>query len=94
MAGGDEVVIAKNGVPMARLIPASSPRPRTPGRFRGQIHGVESLIDPLLSEDAEIWPQGQVMDPLARPAPANLPEKGENLDKLHGFDTLSNSSGL
>lgn len=93
VAGGDEVVIAKNGVPMARLIPASSPRPRTPGRFRGQIHGVETLIDPLLSEDAEIWTQGHAMDPLTRAAPANLPEKEENLDKLHGFAQLPDPSG-
>lgn len=78
VAGGDEVVIAKNGVPMARLIPASSPRPRTPGRFRGQIHGVEALFDPLQPEDADLWTCGHAADPLAHPTPAHLPGNGVN----------------
>lgn len=94
VAGGDEMVIAKNGVPMVRLIPTLSPRPRTPGRFRGQIHGIESLTDPFLTEDAEIWPQGHATNAHDRAAPVNLPVTGENLDKLRGFNTLSDSSGL
>jgi prevent-host-death family protein len=35
--GGEEIVIARNGRPVARLIPLSSRPPRSPGLFRGQI---------------------------------------------------------
>ena len=65
VAEGDEVVIAKNGVPVARLVPMADPRDRTPGRFRGQIHGVESLIAPPVSNDEALWCKGHAADPLA-----------------------------
>lgn len=35
--GGEEIVIARNGRPVARLIPLSSRPSRSPGLFRGQI---------------------------------------------------------
>jgi prevent-host-death family protein len=35
--GGEEIVIARNGRPVARLRPLSSRPPRSPGLFRGQI---------------------------------------------------------
>lgn len=35
--GGEEIVIARNGRPVARLIPLSSRPRRSPGLFRGQI---------------------------------------------------------
>lgn len=35
---GEEIIIAKAGKPLVRLVPFSSPPPiRTPGRFKGQI---------------------------------------------------------
>jgi prevent-host-death family protein len=34
---GEEVVIAKAGRPIARVVPIHSPRQRVPGRWRGQI---------------------------------------------------------
>lgn len=66
VAAGAEVVIAKNGVPVARLVPVADPRIRTPGRFRGQIHGVESLIGPSQSDDEVLWASGHAADPLAK----------------------------
>lgn len=36
---GEEVVIARAGKPVARLVPAAAPRrPRTPGAWRGRVH--------------------------------------------------------
>ncbi len=39
-AAGEEIIIAKNGVPQARLVPMGSEAdasPRTPGRLQGSI---------------------------------------------------------
>ncbi len=38
-AAGEEIVIAKAGKPMARLVPYRERRgPRTPGLWRGRVH--------------------------------------------------------
>jgi len=35
---GEEVIIARNGKPLVRLVPvAHKPQPRVPGRLKGQI---------------------------------------------------------
>ena len=36
VARGEEIIIARNGQPVAKLV-AVSPQPRKPGRLRGQI---------------------------------------------------------
>lgn len=39
-AAGEEIVIAKNGIPQAKLVPLGSPEessPRTPGRLKGLL---------------------------------------------------------
>ena len=36
VAGGEEVVIARAGRPVARLVPIRRPRPRPPGGWRGR----------------------------------------------------------
>lgn len=70
VAGGDEIIIAKNGVPMARLVSAATAAPRVPGRYRGQIRGVESLLEPAPPEDAALWVDGHTTDPLTGQRPA------------------------
>ena len=53
---GEEVVIARAGHPVARLVAATSPRPsRTPGALRGQIriHGDLVTSDPEIVEQFE-----------------------------------------
>lgn len=50
-AAGEEIIIAKSGHPMARLVPLQSPaRPRVPGLLRGQIRIGEGFDDPLPDE--------------------------------------------
>lgn len=47
-AAGEEIVIAKSGKPLARLIPLSSKRPRRkPGGWEGQVKISESFDEPL-----------------------------------------------
>jgi len=55
---GEEIVIAKAGVPVARLIPyTSQPRQRTPGSARGKIWIAPDFNAPLPAEllDQTIW---------------------------------------
>ena len=45
---GEEVIIARGGRPIARLIPYSPPAvPRKPGRLRGRVRVSKTFDDPL-----------------------------------------------
>jgi prevent-host-death family protein len=50
---GEEVVIAKNGKPYARLCPLAEPPPRRPGLLAGEVG--EAFFDPLPPEELEAW---------------------------------------
>lgn len=51
VAAGAEVVIAKAGKPMARLVPlASTPRTKTLGLLKGRIRVPDDFNAPLLDE--------------------------------------------
>lgn len=68
VAGGAEIVIAKNGKPIARLIALTDRKPRMPGRFRGQIaasHG--GFLEPLSPREIALWENGHKKDPLRVP---------------------------
>lgn len=54
VAGGEEVVIARDGEPVARLVPYSG-RPREPGRFRGRITISEDFDAPLPADQARLF---------------------------------------
>ena len=48
VAGGEEIVIAKAGKPVARLVPVTAERmPRTPGTYRGKIRIGDDFDAPL-----------------------------------------------
>lgn len=53
VSGGEEVIIARNGKPVARLLPViASSHPRRPGRWRGKVRiGAEfdAPLPPALS---------------------------------------------
>jgi prevent-host-death family protein len=49
VAKGEEIVIAKNGRPVARLVAIPS-TPRQPGRLKGKIWMAEDFDDPLPEE--------------------------------------------
>ena len=47
-AKGEEILIAKAGVPLAKLVPALKPkRKRKPGGWEGKIHIAADFDDPL-----------------------------------------------
>ena len=46
-ADGEEIVIARNGRPQARLVPLAAAKPRVPGRGAGEWHVVGDFNEPL-----------------------------------------------
>lgn len=47
-AGGEEVIIARNGKPLVRLVPwAPAPAQRRPGTLKGKIHMGDDFDAPL-----------------------------------------------
>lgn len=53
---GEEVVIARNGVPVARLVSTSRQAgKRQPGRWKGVFTVPESFFDPLPEEELARW---------------------------------------
>ena len=51
VAEGEEIIIAKSGRPMARLVPMPS-EPRRPGRLKGKIRMADDFDAPLPEEIA------------------------------------------
>jgi prevent-host-death family protein len=50
---GEEIVIAKNGVPYARLVPLEKPKPRAPGLLTGKIE--PSFFEALPDDELAAW---------------------------------------
>lgn len=44
---GEEIVIARAGRPVARLVPLNKPAKRVPGRLKGKIKVTDELMKPL-----------------------------------------------
>jgi prevent-host-death family protein len=53
-AAGEEIVIARAGKPLARLMPLPSAEPRRPGLLKGLVIP-ESLFDPLADDEQILW---------------------------------------
>jgi prevent-host-death family protein len=49
-ARGEEIVIARNGRPQARLVPLAPAVPRVPGRGSGEWHVAGDFNEPLPEE--------------------------------------------
>ena len=57
-ARGEEVIIARDDEPVARLVPIKYKRPeRRFGALKGRIELPESFFDPLPPEERERWGQ-------------------------------------
>lgn len=50
---GEEVIIAKNGKPYARLCALENPSPRQPGLLKGEVG--DAFFDPLPEDEIEAW---------------------------------------
>ena len=53
--GGEEVVIARNGKPVARLMRVQEQGKRQFGALKGQIKIDDSFFDPLPEEELAAW---------------------------------------
>ena len=62
-AAGKEIIIAKNGKPMAKLVPFKEPAKRKPGRLKGKLWMSEDFDAPMpdvvaafeSDHDQELW---------------------------------------
>ncbi len=62
-AVGEEIIIAKAGKPIAKLVPLHSlPSPRNLGMFKGQLNVPEDF-DAALSEDVAMQFQSEAIEP-------------------------------
>ena len=52
---GEEVVIARNGKPVARLVPCERKAKPQFGSWRGRIKITDSFFDPLPEEELAAW---------------------------------------
>jgi prevent-host-death family protein len=52
---GEEVVIARNKEPVARLIPAAPRMKRVPGRLKGKIVIDDRFFEPLSDDELAAW---------------------------------------
>ena len=50
---GEEIIIAKNGKPYARLVPLQAPGPRQPGLLVGNVE--DAFFAPLPEEELTAW---------------------------------------
>ena len=53
VAAGEEVIIAKAGKPIARLVPADRSEPRVPGIAKGRV--TDAFFEPLPEEELAAW---------------------------------------
>jgi len=50
---GEEVIIARGGTPVVRLVPIAGPPPRPVGFVEGTVH--DSIFEPLPDDELERW---------------------------------------
>jgi prevent-host-death family protein len=55
VAAGEEVVIARAGRPVARLVPINPKEPRRPGLAKGRL--TEAFFEPLPADELDAWHQ-------------------------------------
>ncbi|MDD9990644.1 MAG: type II toxin-antitoxin system Phd/YefM family antitoxin [Rhodospirillales bacterium] len=55
---GEEVVIARRGEPVARLVACKQRKVRRPGRLKGKIVIPDDFFDPLPEEELKLWEGG------------------------------------
>lgn len=53
---GEEVVIARKGKPLVKLVPVEKQRKqRVPGRYKGKIWIAPDCFEPLSEEELDLW---------------------------------------
>ena len=54
-AAGEEIIIAKNGTPMARLVAFKDRVKRKPGRLKGKIWMADDFDAPMTEAEIAAW---------------------------------------
>jgi prevent-host-death family protein len=62
-AAGEEIIIAKAGKPIAKLVPIAKPK-RESGRLKGLIQWSDAFLGPLPEDMLEVMEKGYRQDPL------------------------------
>lgn len=52
-AAGEEIIFARSGIPMVRLLPLEKSPPRQPGVAKGYL--TDAFFEPLSDEDLRAW---------------------------------------
>ena len=52
---GEDVIIARNGTPVARVVPVHRPGKRQFGSMKGRIRLDDGFFDPLPEEELAAW---------------------------------------
>ena len=55
---GEEVLIARRGNPVARLVPCKAPGKRQPDVLKGKVVAPDSFFEPLPEETLRAWEGG------------------------------------
>ena len=55
MLRGEEIVIARAGKPLARLLPVEERLPRVPGLAQGKV--TDAFFEPLPEDELQAWEQ-------------------------------------
>ena len=55
---GEEVVITRQGEPVAQLVRYKRPGKRQSGTLEGRIVVDDSILDPLLEDELKLWEGG------------------------------------
>ena len=55
---GEEIVIARRGKPVARLVACKPRKKRRPGRLKGRVVISDDFFDPLPEEELKLWQGG------------------------------------
>jgi prevent-host-death family protein len=53
-AAGEDIVIARSGKPIVRLVPVEDALPRQPGLLKG-LAVPDALFDPLADDEQALW---------------------------------------
>jgi prevent-host-death family protein len=74
-AAGEEIIIAKAGKPVARLVPLETQAlpPRKLGLLAGKLKVADDFDDPLPDELLDLFLDGPIFPPAAEPSPLETP---------------------
>jgi prevent-host-death family protein len=60
---GEEIVIARSGKPLVRLVPVDTAVTRRPGRLKGKLQVPDDFNDPLPKEILDAFHNGPIFPP-------------------------------